>query len=56
MTTVPTKSKAPSKTLSTDEIKQTFSRLQSDIQTLASKIGELESEADEHEYELVPIL
>jgi prefoldin subunit 2 len=31
------------------EIQQTYTGLQSDLQALASKIGELESEADEHE-------
>ena len=30
------------------EIQQTYSRLQNDLQTLASKIGELEQEAEEH--------
>ncbi|KAN0132569.1 Prefoldin beta-like protein [Lactarius tabidus] len=34
--------------LSDQEIQQTYSRLQSDLQTLASKIGELEQEAEEH--------
>ena len=32
------------------EIQQTYSRLQNDLQTLASKIGELEQEAEEHVY------
>jgi hypothetical protein len=31
------------------EIQQTYSGLQSDMQALAGKIGELEAEADEHE-------
>ncbi|KAI9467147.1 Prefoldin beta-like protein, partial [Lactarius psammicola] len=30
------------------EIQQTYSRFQNDLQTLASKIGELEQEAEEH--------
>ncbi|KAI9447906.1 Prefoldin beta-like protein [Lactarius indigo] len=39
-------SKAP--TVSDQEIQQTYSRFQNDLQTLASKIGELEQEAEEH--------
>ncbi len=31
------------------EIQVTFSRFQNELQTLAQKIGELESEAEEHE-------
>lgn len=31
------------------EIQSNYSRLQNDLQTLAQKIGELESEAEEHE-------
>lgn len=31
------------------EVQQTFSRLQNELQALASKIGELEAEAEEHE-------
>ncbi|KAI0082378.1 Prefoldin beta-like protein [Panus rudis PR-1116 ss-1] len=34
--------------LSTQEIQQIYSRYQSDLQSLASKIGELEQEAEEH--------
>jgi hypothetical protein len=30
------------------EVQQTYSRLQGDLQNLASKIGELEQEAEEH--------
>jgi len=46
-------SKKPSKvptasSLSDQEIQQTYSHLQNDLQTLASKIGELEQEAEEH--------
>ncbi|KAF8484637.1 Prefoldin beta-like protein [Russula ochroleuca] len=40
------KSKAPQ--LSDQEVQQTYSRLQGDLQNLASKIGELEQEAEEH--------
>lgn len=32
------------------ELQQTLSRLQNELQALGSKITELESEADEHEY------
>lgn len=32
------------------EVQQTYSRFQSDLQNLASKIGELEQEAEEHVY------
>ena len=32
------------------EVQQTYSRLQGDLQNLASKIGELEQEAEEHVY------
>ena len=32
-----------------EEIQVSFSRLQNELQTLAQKIGELESEAEEHE-------
>ena len=34
------------------EIQQSFNRLQGELQAVASKIGELESEAEEHEYSL----
>jgi len=34
--------------LSDQEVQQTYSRFQSDLQNLASKIGELEQEAEEH--------
>jgi prefoldin subunit 2 len=34
------------------EVQQTYSRFQSDLQNLASKIGELEQEAEEHVYVL----
>ncbi|CCL98571.1 uncharacterized protein FIBRA_00572 [Fibroporia radiculosa] len=40
-----TKSTPP---LTTQEIQQNYNRLQNDLQTLASKIGELEQEAEEH--------
>ncbi|KAI9513264.1 Prefoldin beta-like protein [Russula earlei] len=43
------KSKTPTTTpLSDHEVQQTFSRFQSELQNLASKIGELEQEAEEH--------
>ncbi|EMD40488.1 hypothetical protein CERSUDRAFT_80153 [Gelatoporia subvermispora B] len=38
--------KAPG--MSQQEVQQTYTRLQNDLQTLASKIGELEQEAEEH--------
>ncbi|RPD66943.1 Prefoldin beta-like protein [Lentinus tigrinus ALCF2SS1-7] len=41
------KAAAPPK-LSTQEIQQQYNRYQNDLQTLASKIGELEQEAEEH--------
>ncbi|KAG1755448.1 Prefoldin beta-like protein [Suillus lakei] len=43
-------SKAKSKVqpLSDQEIQQTYSRLQNELQSLAGKIGELEQEAEEH--------
>ncbi|KAG9015559.1 hypothetical protein FRB94_000164 [Tulasnella sp. JGI-2019a] len=37
------------KQLSAQEIQAVYSRLQHELQTLAQKIGELESEAEEHE-------
>jgi len=43
------KATASKKQLSDQEIQATYSRLQSEIQSLAQKIGELESEAEEHE-------
>jgi hypothetical protein len=36
--------------LYTAEVQQTYSRFQGDLQNLASKIGELEQEAEEHVY------
>lgn len=35
--------------VSLQEVQSTFSRFQSDLQALAQKIGEIESEADEYE-------
>ena len=35
------------------EIQQTYTRFQGDLQSLASKIGELEQEAEEHSYVVV---
>ncbi|OCB89561.1 Prefoldin beta-like protein [Sanghuangporus baumii] len=43
------KGKASTKTLGARELQQTLSRLQNELQALAAKIGELESEAEEHE-------
>ncbi|KIM46416.1 hypothetical protein M413DRAFT_17072 [Hebeloma cylindrosporum] len=43
-----TKAKAKPTPLSDQEIQQTYVRLQNELQALARKIGELESEADEH--------
>ncbi|KAH8118725.1 Prefoldin beta-like protein [Phellopilus nigrolimitatus] len=49
MSSSTSKSKAASKPLSEQELQQNLSRLQNELKTLASKIGELESEAEEHE-------
>jgi len=49
------KAKGPSKPLSDQDIQQTYTRLQTELQALASKIGELESEADEHDLVLVTL-
>ncbi|PPQ66585.1 hypothetical protein CVT26_009485 [Gymnopilus dilepis] len=43
-----TKAKSKPTPLSDQEIQQNYIRLQNDLQALARKIGELESEADEH--------
>jgi len=44
------KAKAKESTrLSDQEVQATYSRFQNDLQALASKIGELESDAEEHE-------
>ncbi|PAV21348.1 Prefoldin beta [Pyrrhoderma noxium] len=43
------KSKNTAKALNEQELQANLSKLQNDLQALASKIGELESEADEHE-------
>ncbi|KAH7930664.1 Prefoldin beta-like protein [Leucogyrophana mollusca] len=42
------KAKSKIQPLSDQEVQQNYSRLQSDLQALAAKIGELEQEADEH--------
>ncbi|EAU84343.1 hypothetical protein CC1G_01339 [Coprinopsis cinerea okayama7 len=42
------KPKGKAAPLTDQEIQQTYIRLQNELQTLAGKIGELESEADEH--------
>ncbi|EJD01594.1 Prefoldin beta-like protein [Fomitiporia mediterranea MF3/22] len=49
MATVQSASQATSKPLNTQELQQTLSRLQNELQALAKKIGELESEAEEHD-------
>ena len=36
------------------ELQQTYNRMQGEMQAIAQKIGELESEAEEHEWVLVP--
>jgi len=53
MSTATTKSKAKSSQaksapLTTQDIQQNYNRLQNELQSLASKIGELEQEAEEH--------
>ncbi|THH13636.1 hypothetical protein EW146_g6612 [Bondarzewia mesenterica] len=42
------KSKAPAPQLSDQEVQQNYSQLQSELQSIAAKIGELEQEAEEH--------
>ncbi|ETW84134.1 hypothetical protein HETIRDRAFT_48328 [Heterobasidion irregulare TC 32-1] len=42
------KSKAPAPQLSDQEVQQTYSRVQNELQGIAAKIGELEQEAEEH--------
>ncbi|KJA29818.1 hypothetical protein HYPSUDRAFT_60665 [Hypholoma sublateritium FD-334 SS-4] len=49
------KAKAKAPALSDQEIQQTYVRLQNELQALARKIGELESEADEHSLVLVTL-
>ncbi|KIJ37436.1 hypothetical protein M422DRAFT_60989 [Sphaerobolus stellatus SS14] len=41
--------------LSDQEVQATYTRYQNDLQALASKIGELESEAEEHELVLTSL-
>ncbi|KIJ69952.1 hypothetical protein HYDPIDRAFT_78297 [Hydnomerulius pinastri MD-312] len=48
MSTSKAKAKAQPPPLSDQEIQQTYSRFQNDLQTLAGKIGELEQESEEH--------
>jgi len=48
MSATKSKSKSKSAPPTTQEIQQNYNRLQNDLQTLASKIGELEQEAEEH--------
>ncbi|PPQ78213.1 hypothetical protein CVT25_015532 [Psilocybe cyanescens] len=53
MSSTAAKAKAKTPALSDQEIQQTYVRLQNELQALARKIGELESEADEHRRVLV---
>ncbi|KAM5535478.1 hypothetical protein V8D89_010815 [Ganoderma adspersum] len=55
MSSSKTKSKAPQPKPSAQEIQQQYNRFQNDLQTLASKIGELEQEAEEHNLVLVTL-
>jgi len=58
MSTSAAKAKAKAKEtprLSDQEVQSNYTRLQSDLQALASKIGELESEAEEHELVLTTL-
>ncbi|KAF4619504.1 hypothetical protein D9613_005279 [Agrocybe pediades] len=48
MSSTTAKSTPKATQLSDQEIQQTYIRLQNELQALARKIGELESEADEH--------
>ncbi|KAI9068504.1 Prefoldin beta-like protein [Trametes sanguinea] len=48
MSTSKPKGKASQSRPSAQELQQQYNRYQSDLQTLASKIGELEQEAEEH--------
>lgn len=41
--------------MSQEEIQQNYSKLQSELQALAQKIGELESEAEEHDLVLATL-
>ncbi|KDQ08901.1 hypothetical protein BOTBODRAFT_59105 [Botryobasidium botryosum FD-172 SS1] len=50
------KQKSTAKKLTNQEVQNVYSRYQTDLQTLAQKIGELESEADEHELVLTTLL
>jgi len=49
------KAKSKIQPLSDQEIQQNYQRMQSDLQNLARKIGELEQEADEHELVLTTL-
>jgi len=48
MSSAAIKAKGKTQPLSDQEISQNYQRMQSELQGLAGKIGELESEADEH--------
>ncbi|KZS94115.1 Prefoldin [Sistotremastrum niveocremeum HHB9708] len=47
--TASAKSKAKTKPLSDQEIQSTYTRFQNELQSIAGKIGELETEAEEHD-------
>ncbi|KAF8525293.1 Prefoldin beta-like protein [Gautieria morchelliformis] len=58
MATTAAKQKAKAKDtrrLSDQEVQSNYTRLQGDLQALANKIGELESEAEEHELVLTSL-
>ncbi|KAF9481845.1 Prefoldin beta-like protein [Pholiota conissans] len=55
MSSAAAKAKAKAPALTDQEIQQTYIRLQNELQALARKIGELESEADEHSLVLVTL-
>ncbi|KAF7352499.1 Prefoldin beta-like protein [Mycena venus] len=48
MSSAATKAKGKTQPLTDQEISQNYSRMQSELQGLAGKIGELDQEADEH--------
>ncbi|KAI6152252.1 Prefoldin beta-like protein, partial [Pisolithus tinctorius] len=48
MSTPKAKAKAKAPQLSDQDIQQTYSRFQNELQSIAGKIGELEQEAEEH--------
>ncbi|PVG00484.1 Prefoldin beta-like protein [Serendipita vermifera] len=50
------KQKSKEKSLTNEEIQQNYSKLQNELQALAQKIGELESEAEEHDLVLATLV